>query len=342
MKRPAFLVGMALVLLNQKALFGQAGNPDPGPGPTAETNRNSWQDFVDRWLRKGPPANKTRGPLRYWNGRTEGPPRSTPSPAPNPAKPAGDALAVVVLPGGAKLELAWIPRGTFWMGCSPEDNLCEQDERDLRGVAVPGFWMGRYEVTQRQWTEVMGSNPSTYPGCGGDCPVETVSWNDVQGFLSKAGNGLRLPTEVEWEYAARAGTTTALYTGPLEILGQNNGPALDPIAWYSGNSSASYDGAMDCSDWPEKQVASKRCGPHQVGQKRPNAFGLHDMLGNVWEWCQDAGAVEGEDRSPRMVRGGSWGDDARSVRASGRVRYMPTDRAPVLGFRVVRSVAGEP
>jgi formylglycine-generating enzyme required for sulfatase activity len=121
--------------------------------------------------------------------------------------------------------------------------------------------------------------------------VEGVSWDDVQEFIAemnKRGEGTyRLPTEAEWEYAARAGSDTAIYTGSMTILGSNNSPELDLIAWYGGNSCVEYSGGYDCSGWPEKQYSCSSCGTHPVAQKQPNAYGLYDMAGNVWEWTQD-------------------------------------------------------
>ena len=181
--------------------------------------------------------------------------------------------------------------------------------------------MGKHEVTQGEWEAVMGSNPSFFDECGSRCPVETVSWNDVQEFIRRlnereTGRGYRyrLPTEAEWEYAARSGTTGAHHGG------------LDDVAWYSGNS----DGSA-----------------HQVGQKRGNAWGLHDMLGNVWEWTGDwfgeypAGRVTDSGGpstgSRRVVRGGGWSINAGSVRSANRHRSSPGYRYRSIGFRLVRT-----
>jgi len=181
------------------------------------------------------------------------------------------------------------------------------------------FYMGKYEVTQTQWKAVMGNNPSSFSNCGGDCPVENVSWDDVKDFIRKLNNlqndyEYRLPTEAEWEYAARAGTTGDYYGN------------LDSIAWHSSNSGSKT---------------------HPVGQKSPNAFGLYDMSGNVWEWCQDwygsypsgtvtnpTGETSGSDR---VFRGGGWNYAAANLRSANRSFNSPSNRYDSIGFRVVRN-----
>lgn len=155
----------------------------------------------------------------------------------------------------------------------------------------------------------------------------------------------RLPSEAEWEYACRAGTTGALYTGPLTILGECNGPELDPIVWYGGNSGVDYEGGWDSSDWPKKQYDHRRAGTHPVRQKQPNPWGLYDMLGNVWEWCEDGwhgsyegapadGAAWAAEGSFRVLRGGCWAAHARSCRCACRYDWRRGDRG-FLGFRLV-------
>lgn len=181
------------------------------------------------------------------------------------------------------------------------------------------FEMMTTPVTQALWKIVMGNNPSGFQGA--DRPVENVSWDDAQIFISKLNAMLgvtcfRLPTEAEWEYACRAGTTSATYGN------------LDDVAWYENNSG--------------KET-------HPVGQKQPNAWGLYDMLGNVWEWCQDwyGGYPDGDVIDPvgpssgsyRVSRGGSWFTDARRVRAAYRNYVAPGDRVDYLGFRLARSLS---
>ncbi len=203
----------------------------------------------------------------------------------------------------------------------------------------------------------MGNEPSEFKNCGDNCPVETVSWDDVQVFIEKlnemeGSNEFRLPTEAEWEYACRAGSATALCNGPIEILGDNNAPALDGIAWYGGNSCVEYDNGYNCSGWKEKQKKCSKCGIHPVGQKTPNAWGLYDMIGNVWEWCGDwydkdypsgsvtdpTGPVKG---SRRVLRGGSWDYFARICRSAYRRRITPALRSRFNGFRLVCRLPGQ-
>ena len=173
------------------------------------------------------------------------------------------------------IEFVGIPSGEFLMGSTSE--RAYKSERPVARVRISkGFWMGKYEVTQDQWQAVMGNNPSDVSGCG-TCPVESVSWEDVQEFIGKlngrsGGGRYRLPTEAEWEYAARAGTTTDTYAGDVtNPLG--NDPVVNGIAWYRENSGGRT---------------------HPAGQMEPNGFGLYDMLGNVWEWV--GGLVRGLSR----------------------------------------------
>ena len=217
----------------------------------------------------------------------------------------------------AGMEFVRVPAGEFLMGSTSEEALSR--EQPVTRVRISrAFELGKHEVTQAEWEAVMGSNPSRFDECGGDCPVERVSWDDVQEFIGRL-NALegearyRLPTEAEWEYAARAGTSGDRYGGDL-----------DAIAWYDGNSGG---------------------GTHPVGQKAPNAWGLHDMLGNVWEWVQDwygpypGGSVTDPQGpasgSARVGRGGGWVFDARSCRASDRIILTPGFRY-YLGFRLLR------
>jgi len=225
-----------------------------------------------------------------------------------------------------------IPAGTFMMG-SPEDELgAYSTEWPRHQVTLTNdFYMMTTEVTQAQWEAVMGSNPSYFDECGGNCPVEKVSWHDVQDFIAalnaRDSRIYRLPTEAEWEYAARAGTTTAFYNGNITQESCDPiDPNLDAIGWYCGNSGSTT---------------------HAVAQKQPNAWGLYDMSGNVWEWCQDwhgaypdnASVDPGgpSDASYRVIRGGSWYDLARYCRSASRLRSYPTGRSYDVGFRLALS-----
>ena len=223
------------------------------------------------------------------------------------------------------MEFVLIPAGSFEMGCgsSESESNCDADEQPRHSVRISRpFYLGKYEVTQRQWEAVMGSNPSEFRDS--NRPVEMVSWEDVQEFIKKlnAKEGhtrYRLPTEAEWEYAARAGSTAAYAFG-------NDKDLLGNYAWYNGNSGGET---------------------HAVGQNQSNARGLYDMHGNVWEWVQDwsgdysggtvvdpGGPEEGEDR---MLRGGSWDGDAKLCRSAGRVWARPKARFNNLGFRLALS-----
>ena len=186
-----------------------------------------------------------------------GAPQSPRGPERTPARPPVPRMRAAESREFDGMEFAWIPAGEFRMGSTSSD--ADDDEQPVTRVRISrGFWLGKHEVTQAEWQAVMGTNPSLFSGCG-RCPVERVSWDDAQAFIgrlnARGGGRYRLPTEAEWEYAARAGTSGDRYGGDL-----------DAIAWHDRNSGTRT---------------------HSVGQKAPNAFGLHDMLGNVWEWVQD-------------------------------------------------------
>ncbi len=257
---------------------------------------------------------------------------------------------------GSRVEqrLRWCPPGRFQMGSPPEEAGRFDWEGPQHEVTLQtGFWLFDTPCTQALWQAVMGDNPSEFKSP--TRPVETVSYRDARKFLTainKRVKGLKLtlPSEAQWEYACRAGTTTATYAGDLEILGGRNAPVLDAIAWYGGNSGVGFelDNGYDVSGWADKQYDEKRAGTHPVGQKAANPFGLYDMLGNVWEWCADAwhdtyedapadgAARPGGGSAARVMRGGSWNDLARNVRAACRGGSGPDDRAGLLGFRCAR------
>ena len=222
-----------------------------------------------------------------------------------------------------------LPAGTFTLG-SPSNELGrDSDETQHQVTLSQSFYMQQTEVTQAQWEAVMGSNPS-YSGCP-TCPVEYVSWNDVQSYITQMntrGEGTySLPTEAQWEYSARAGSTTAFYNGGITMTGCEYDPNLNAIGWYCYNSDSET---------------------HPVAQKTPNAWGLYDMSGNVYEWCQDwygsyGSAAVTDPTGPssgsfRVLRGGSWGSLARSCRSASRgddFSFLGT-RLHYIGFRLLR------
>ena len=282
---------------------------------------------------------------------------------------------------GVSIEMSLIRAGAFVMG-SPASEAGRDKDEIPHGVTITrSFYLSKTEVTQGQWEEVMGTNPSGFRLCGENCPVESVNWYEAlafanalsvanqlpecyelsgcknapgQGMVCKvvrfvgvACTGFRLPTEGEWEFAARAGTTGATYAGRLTLKGKHNIPELDPIAWYGGNSRVEYPGGFDCSDWEEKQYDASLCGPHPVATKWPNSWKLHDMLGNIWEWVWDwkgdypqrqtTDPTGPRSGSQRVVRGGSWGFAARFCRSSDRDGATPDFRAGYVGFRIART-----
>lgn len=253
---------------------------------------------------------------------------------------------------GVKQRLRWIPEGTFWMGSPADEERRYEDEGPRHLVTLKqGLWLAETPCTQDLWKAVMGSNPSRF--VTGDRPVEQVSWEDCKRFLEKlnekvAGLDARLPTEAEWERACRGGKETATWEGNLRIKGERNAPMLDPIAWYGGNSGheieTDLENTYDSNQWPEKQYPHTRAATRRVKRKRPNPFGLYDMLGNVWEWCEDLYAAYpgGKPASDdwvgkhRVLRGGSWLDDARLVRAALRNAIPPSYADGNIGFRLAR------
>jgi formylglycine-generating enzyme required for sulfatase activity len=228
------------------------------------------------------------------------------------------------LGNGITLDIVAIPGGTFEMGSQEAE-----DEQPIHWVTVAPFWMGKFPVTQEQHEVVMGTNPSNFNG--GNCPVEKVSWQDAVAFCQrlseKLGNQYRLPSEAEWEYACRAGTTTPFYFGATLT-----------------SDLANYRGTETYAHGPEGQ---DRAQTTDVGVFSPNAFGLYDMHGNVWEWCADhwhesyqGAPSDGSARTDnnnymRLLRGGSWFNDPRWCRSAYRNYLTPVGRFIDIGFRVV-------
>jgi formylglycine-generating enzyme required for sulfatase activity len=236
----------------------------------------------------------------------------------------------------SQIEMLLVPPGTFNMGCSASNQWsCFSNENPVHAVTLTNaFYIGRYEVTQAQWTARMGSNPSWFQSASAQVPatqvpnrpVENVSWNTIQGFLS--ATGLRLPTEAEWEYAYRAGTTTAFHSMPGFPNGTNDDNQVGNIAWFNSNSASQT---------------------RPVGGKAANALGLHDMSGNVWEWVNDWYSGSYYASSPsvnppgpssgssRGDRGGSWNSDNNDLRSSYRTYTTPGFSFYNRGFRVARA-----
>jgi formylglycine-generating enzyme required for sulfatase activity len=299
-----------------------------------------------------------------------------------------------------------IPAGRFWMGASSGDPWISPDEMPSHLVEIPDpFCLKRTEVTVGEWEETMGPKVfHAFASCGKTCPMGNLSWyetvaycnrkSELEGlqpcyrmkgcvddppticaevsFIGTACPGYRLPTEAEWEYAARAGSTTSTYHGAIDgVHGmcEPSNAVLESIAWFCANSFASFSGAWPCSSMPDAT-----CGPQPVGQLEPNAWGLFDVLGNVWEWVNDyygsdyyckgpdadTSGVGGyrlcESMPPfapvlvapigpasgfeRVSRGGCWDGEARAARLSSRGAMAPSTQSHAQGFRPARGVAG--
>ncbi len=219
---------------------------------------------------------------------------------------------------GVSFTMVPVAGGTFRMGATAEQQNPDSDEKPVHSVTLTSYYIGQTEVTQALWEAVMGKNPSWFKGA--DLPVENVSWDDCQTFIRKlnklTGQKFRLPTEAEWEYAARGGGKSKGY----QYAGSNN---LEEVAWYGGNSGSKT---------------------HAVGTRRANELGLYDMSGNVWEWCSDwkgsySGSAQTNPQGPssgsyRVLRGGCWFSDAGSCRVADRIISSPGNRGSLLGLRL--------
>jgi formylglycine-generating enzyme required for sulfatase activity len=250
------------------------------------------------------------------------------------------------------VKMVQVPAGRFLMGSPSDEPGRDDDEGPQHSVTISRpFLIGATEVTQGQWRTVMGSNPSHFSSCGDECPVESVNWHEAVDFCNRLSDreglsrcyqgvgenvtwnhsctGYRLPTEAEWEYAARAGSTTPFASGRISASGND----------------CQADGNLEVMGWYCQNSGSKT---HPVGQKQANAWGLYDMQGNVWEWVWDwkgnypSGSVTDPTGpgggSGRVLRGGSWLYVARFCRSANRDISVPGDRDSGLGFRLSRSV----
>jgi len=301
-----------------------------------------------------------------------------------PAHPA--AGATWVAPAGIRFH--FVPSGTYEIGSPAGEPGRDSDETQHPVALTRGVWLAETDLTQSQWTHLIGGErPWRFQNCGPGCPVENVSWFTAVEFANRLSNreklaacyrlsgctgalgeetckeasfigagcpGYRLSTEAEWEIAARAvlpgsAVSHPIYTGRLTLRGDRAGAELRPIAWYRGNSAVSYAGGFDCSARTEIRHRPSPCGPHPVAEKKPNAWGFRDILGDVWEWTGDwyanyptyaepdsVGPSEGTDR---VIRGGSWHSFAPCVRAAFRDRDAPSGRFGNVGFRLARSQA---
>ncbi|WP_226990687.1 formylglycine-generating enzyme family protein [Methanosarcina acetivorans] len=229
-------------------------------------------------------------------------------------------------PNSIGMEFVKISSGEFMMGSPSDERGISNSEKPIHKVTIENsYYLGKYEVTQEQWKSVMGNNPSHFKG--DDLPVENVSWYDVQEFINKLNemegtDKYRLPSEAEWEYACRAGTTTRYFFGDDESK-------LGDYAWYWNNSDRKT---------------------HPVGQKKPNSWGLYGMSGNVLEWCQDkwhdnydgapsdGSAWEEGNSSYRVIRNGSWNASPMVCRSAYRFRFVPDTHVHFIGFRLLRSL----
>ncbi len=233
----------------------------------------------------------------------------------------GEILFKIKVENVYEIDMVFVKGGTFTMG-SPTSEAFKFGDETQHLVTLSDFYIGKYEVTQKQWKEIMGSNPSAFSGCD-NCPVEQVSWNDVQEFIKKlnqkTGKNYRLPTEAEWEFAARGGNQSkgTIYSG------SNN---IDEVAWDNNNSGNKS---------------------HPVGMKKANELGLYDMSGNVWEWCNDwyEEYPSGSQTNPkgpssgtlRVLRGGSWDYRTQFCRSARRNNFNPDKHVNYFGFRMAAS-----
>ncbi len=262
------------------------------------------------------------------------------------------------LGNGVKLEMVLIPKGSFLMGSTDEEvarlikesgnDWCNCEKPQHRVEITQEFYIGKYQVTQGQWQAVMGNNPSHFKN-GDDYPVEQVSWDDCHEFLDKlnqkVGKLYRLPSEAEWEYACRAGNTSRYHFG-------NDVSQLTRYCWCANNSG---DENLDSGEiWRTDQdnyrerILKNNCRTHTVGKKRPNQFGLHDIHGNVWEWCEDSWEDSYQDKrsqkpfvnsgDKKVLRGGAWHIYPEYCRSAARNDFSRGDRLIPFGFRVVCSL----
>ena len=248
------------------------------------------------------------------------------------------------------LRFRRIPAGAFTMGSSHQEAHRYKDELPHSVRLSQHFWLAETPCTQVVWSRIRAHNPSEFQSP--ERPVEQVSWEDAQQFIAALNRRLagcaqvRLPTEAEWEYACRAATDTPVYNGTPSIVGRHSASLLNAVAWYGGNSGHGFELAqgLPSHHWADKQFPHTMSGTRPVKLKGPNAFGLYDMLGNVWEWCQSwygpydptqaldpTGPAAG---TMRIARGAAWNSEAKFVRCALRHCFAPYHRASDVGFRL--------
>ena len=246
----------------------------------------------------------------------------------------GPIIQTVFLPGDVPLELVWVQPGTFLMDCPEEAERSDHDSTHCDVSIERGFWMGRYEITQAQWQAIMNSAPwdgMYYVSDNPDAPASYISWEMAQTFIATindvTGKNFRLPTEAEWEYAARAGTSTRYYWG-----GDPEGDHTNDFAWYRANA------------WDALRQEQRH--PRPVGQKAPNAWGFYDMAGNVQEWCQDLW-VDADPKQngcliERVVRGGAFNSGLAALQSASRAPQASTSQSTYTGLRICLEEEPEP
>lgn len=237
---------------------------------------------------------------------------------------------------GVSFKMVFVEGGTFVMGATNEQNSnVTDDEKPVHKVTINSYYIGQTEVTQALWKAVMGDNPSHFSD-NLQCPVEQVDWNDCQEFIVKlnqlTGKNFRLPTEAEWEFAARGGTKSKDY----KYSGSN---ILNDVAWYYENSGISK---LQDALWSGDSIVPNKCRTHPVGIKNANELGLYDLTGNVCEWCADwygvyshteqINPIGPNNGSKRVLRGGGWCYPASFCRVSCRFKDIPEDEEKFAGF----------
>ncbi len=303
-----------------KDSFDKAKKIDESSYLSKDQKIKAWQSFLNDFKSTGYQTNYAEERINHWNiYKAEDTPTPQPPPTYVSSQTQKEQTETFDLGNGVKLEMVYIRGGSFQMGSNNGDS----DEKPVHTVSLADFWMGKYEVTQGQWQAIMGNNPSGFKGS--NLPVERVSWNDCKEFIgklnSKTGKNFNLPSEAQWEYACRAGSTTRFCFGDSDS-------GLGDYAWYTSNSGNKT---------------------HPVGRKKPNTWGLYDIHGNVWEWCEDwhhdsyggapadGSAWLSPASSLRVLRGGAWCFGTVNCRSADRGWSIPSGSGNDLGFRVIKS-----